>query len=301
MYDTEDDWHGAESLEIRGWCFRAEAVKLPRLRQLVLTDCRFELASWDALHRLETPTVGLVALLGLQPAALTTLHVHCCIAAGAGPQLAVGLRGFSRLTSLSFAGSSFVCDEVAAEAGGLAALADLDLSSPHACRHPQHGRPFASTWGQLSPAAAAALVAGPLGGLRSSLRSLTLRGQAAIGDSGATALSTLTALTRLDIGMPHAGWDVGLGDPGAQALARGLTSLRVLRLEECRLAQRGCAALGRLTCLTGALGCTPAYSNSIMATEGTQRLGGSCENSLVNVMLCSRPVSVATLVFSATE
>ncbi len=252
--DTEDDFHGAESLEVRGWCFHAEAVKLPQLRRLVLTNCRFELAPWDALHRLETSTVGLVALLGLQPAVLTTLHVHCCVAAGTGPQLAIGLRGFSRLTSLSLAGSIFVCDEFAAEAGGLAALVDLDLSTPHACRHPKRGGPFASsTWGQLSPAAAAALVAGPRGGLRSSLRSLTLRGQAGIGDSGAAALSGLTALTRLDIGMPHAGLDVGLGDQGAQALARGLTNLRVLRLGECRLDQRGCAALGRLTRLTGAL------------------------------------------------
>jgi len=262
--DTEDDSNGAESLEIRGWCFRAEAVKLPQLRRLVLTDCRLEPASWDAAT-LETATLSLVALFGLQPAALTTLDVHCCIAAGAGmfgacPQLAIGLRGFSRLTSLSFAGSNFVCDELAAEAGGLAALDDLDLSTPDACRHPQHGQPSASPWGQLSPAAAAALVAGPLGGLRSSLRSLTLRGQAGIGDSGAAALSGLAGLTRLNIGMPHAGWDVGLGDAGAQALARGLTNLRVLRLGECRLAQRGCAALGRLSRLTGALCCVSALS-----------------------------------------
>jgi hypothetical protein len=91
------------------------------------------------------------------------------------------------------------------------------------------------------------------GGLRSSLRSLTLRGQADIGDGGAAALAALTALTRLDIALPQTGWDVGLGDAGAQALGRGLTGLQVLRLGECWLAQRGCAAIGRLTRLTGAL------------------------------------------------
>ena len=242
---------GAESLEVQRWCFRATAVKLPRLQRLVLTSCRLEPASRDA-----TSAVGLVDLFGLQPAALTTLHVHCCVTAGAGmfgtcPHLAADLGGFSRLTSLSFAGSDFVCDEVAAEAGGLAALVDLDLSSPHACRQSQHGRPFVGAWGQLSPTAAKALVAGPSGELRSSLRSLTLRGQAGIGDSGATAVSKLMALTRLDMGMPQAGWDVRLSDAGAQALARGLTNLQVLRLGQCGIAQRGCAALGRLTRLTG--------------------------------------------------
>ena len=239
------------------WCFRATPVKLPQLQRLVLTDCRLELASWD-VAKLEASTVSLVALFGLEPAALTTLHVRCCVAGGAGrfgtcPQLAAGLAEFSRLTSLSFAGSDFVCDAVAAEVGGLAALADLDLSSPHACRHAQHGRPLAGACGQLSPAAATALVTGSRGGggLRHTLRSLTLRGQAGIKDSGAAALGGLTALTRLDIGMPPASWDVGLGDAGAQAVARGLTNLRILRLGEGRLAQRGCAALGRLTRLTG--------------------------------------------------
>lgn len=242
----------AESLEVQGWRFRtSEPVLLPRLRRLALEDCRFE-ASWWGL----TPSpIGLIDMFGLQPAALQTLHVQCCLSTGgnwseAGTQLAAGLFAFSRLTSLSFAGSCFINDAIAAEAGGLAAIAHLDLSTPHACRLPPCGRGR----GHLPPAAATALLAGSSrGGLRSSLRSLTLRGQAELDDAAVAALSALTALTRLDLGLPGTGWDSQLGDGGVQALGRGLTNLRVLRIGECRLAQRGCAALGRLTSLTGAL------------------------------------------------
>ena len=245
----------AEILEITGWCFRAGwTVELPQLQQLALTDCRFEPASWEPAA-FKDPTVSLVALFGLQPAALQTLHVQCCVAVGAGFHISCsGLAAFSGLTSLSLAGSDFVCDPVAAEAGGLAALAHLDLSSPYVCdcsrRLPPSTR---GSRGQLSPGFAAALLAGPpREGLRSSLRSLTLRGQAEVTDAAVAALSTLTALTRLDMALLPTGWDIELGDAGAQALGRGLTDLRVLRLGECRRAQRGCAALGRLTRLTGA-------------------------------------------------
>ena len=241
----------AESLEVHRWCFCAgQSVALPRLQRLVLVDCRFETGPRDVTDSNYAPgSAGLVAVFGLQPAALRTLHVQCCIAAGAGfsqpgAQLSAGLAAFSRLTSLSFAGSDFVSDAVATEAGALPALAHLDLSTPHACSR------RLPLWPRLSPAAPAALAS--RGGLRSSLRSLTLRGQADIGDSGAAAISALTALTRLDVALPQTGWDVGLGDAGAQALGRGLTGLQVLRLGECWFAQRGCAVIGRLTRLTGA-------------------------------------------------
>ena len=149
---------GAESLEVHRWCFRAGwLVALPHLQRLMLVDCRFEPGPRFPVDC--TPrSVALGALFGLQPAALRTLHVQCCVAAGAGfpeagAQLVSGLAAFSRLTSLNFAGSDFVSDSLAGEAGALPALAHLDLSTPHACSR------RLPLWPRLSPAAPAALVA----------------------------------------------------------------------------------------------------------------------------------------------
>ena len=298
----------AESLEVQRWCFHvSRPVALPQLQRLVLEDCHLDADWWGpgpAPLCLMPSSLGLIGLFGLQPAAMRTLHVQCCRTVGsnsfdAGGQLVAGLAACSRLTNLSFAGSDFVNDAVAAETRSLAALAHLDLSTRHACRLSRRlpSTPGERSWCRLSPAGATALVAGPRTGLRSGLQSLTLRGQANLDDGAATALSQLTALTRLDMALPGTGWDVQLGDAGAQALGRGLTNLRVLRLGECRLAQRGCAALGRLTRLTGA----PELSKHLLVERANTTAGTTRHDSGHSSLCPSAGLSGSTLATSISR
>lgn len=238
----------AVTLELCHWVFcSSDRVSLPQLTHLTLAECRFKPFADAPLLPVDGAAVPLTSTfesVGLHPARLRHLTLNCCAASHSNDGL-LGcgtLARFSQLRSLSLAGSDFASDAVAAAAAQLPALQHLDLRTGRRSRwRPGGGAP------RLGNTAAATLGGGRL---RSSLRSLAMGAESDLSDAGVAALAQLTALTRLDLGAPADGGEVG--DAGARAIGRGLPRLRSLRMGACRFSERGCGALGVLTQLTGA-------------------------------------------------